>query len=116
MDDLTDRSQFRIGDLLIVPARSVVVRDGQEIHLQPRMMAVLTLLAEEAGKVVSPEGLLLAIWRTLIYGDNPVHKAISDLRKSIGDAPHKPRYIETMPRLVYRLIAPVSFPETRPRI
>lgn len=43
-------------------------------------------------------------------------KAISGMRKSIGGAPRNPRYIETVPRLGYRLIAPVSHPEKRPHI
>lgn len=116
MDDFTDRSQFRIGDLLVVPDRLIVVHDGQEIHLQPRMMAVLILLAEEPGKVLSAETLLISIWRTVFYDDNPVQKAISGLRKSIGDGPSNPRYIETVPRLGYRLIAPVYFLEKPPRV
>ncbi len=116
MDDFTDRSEFGIGDLLVIPARLVVVCDGKDIPLQPRMMEVLILLAEKAGEIVSPQRLLITIWRTDIYDDNPVQKAISGLRKSIGDTPRKPRYIETVPRLGYRLIAPVSFLDTRPRI
>lgn len=116
MDDYTDRSQLWIGDMLVVPDRLLIVCDGQEVPLQPHMMAVLILLAEDAGKVLSPERLLLTIWRTEVYGDNPVLKVISSLRNSIGDIPRNPRYIETVPRLGYRLIAPVSFPETQPRI
>lgn len=116
MDDFTDRTQFRIGDLLVVPDRLVVIRDRQEVPLQSRMMAVLILLAEAPGKVLSSQRLLITIWRTTAYDDNSVQKAISGLRESIGDTPRKPRYIETVPRLGYRLIEPVSFPETRPRI
>ncbi len=45
MDDFTDRSQFRIGDLLLMQDRLIVMHDGQQISLQSRMMAVLILLA-----------------------------------------------------------------------
>ena len=116
MDDLTDRSQFRIGDFLVMQDRLIVVRDGQEIKFEPRWMEVLVMLAEHAGETLSTERLLIEVWRSTVYGDNPVQKAISGLQKSIGDAPRESRYIETVPRLGYRLIAPVSFPDIRPHI
>jgi DNA-binding winged helix-turn-helix (wHTH) protein len=115
MDDITDRSQFRIGDLLVVPDRLIVVRDGQEISLEPRMMEVLMDLAENASRALSTAYLMQEIWGSDVHGDNPVNKTISILRKLIGDDARNPRYIETVPRLGYRLIAPVSFPDTRPR-
>ncbi len=116
MNDFTDRSQFRIGDLLVIPARLIVVRDGKEIKFEPRWMGVLVMLAEHAGETLNTERLLIDVWGSAVYGDSPVNKAISFIRKSIGDDSRNPRYIETEPRLGYRLIARVSFPETRPRI
>jgi DNA-binding winged helix-turn-helix (wHTH) protein len=116
MDDFTNPPQFWIGDLLVVPGRNMVVRNREEIPLQPRMMAALILLAEQAGKVISCERLLITIWGTEVYGDNLVQKAISSLRKSIDDLPRNPRYIETVPRIGYRLIASVSPPERQPPI
>ncbi len=111
MDDITHRSQFRIGDLLVIPARLVVVRDGQEIKLEKRWMQVLVMLAEHAGETLSTERLLIEVWGSTVYGDSPVSKTISCIRKSIGDDSRKPRYIETVSKAGYRLIAPVSLPE-----
>ena len=116
MDDFTDRSQFRIGDLLVIPARLIVARDGQEIKFELCWMQVLVMLAEHAGEALSTERLLIDVWGSAFCGDSPVSKTISCIRKSIGDDSRNPRYIETEPRLGYRLIARVSFPETRPRI
>jgi DNA-binding winged helix-turn-helix (wHTH) protein len=111
MDDITDRSQFRIGDLLVVPDRLIVVRDGQEIKFERRWMEVLVMLAEHAGETLSTEHLLIEIWGSKVYGDNPVSKAISLIRKQVGDERRKPLYIETLNKVGYRLIAPVSLPE-----
>ena len=115
MDDFTYSSQFRIGDLLVVPA-SLVVRNGQEIKFEPRWMQVLVMLAEHAGETLSTERLLIEVWRSTVYDDSPVRKTISYLRKYIGDDSRKPCYIETVNRVGYRLIAPVNLPEdhTRP--
>ncbi len=111
MDDFTDRSQFRIGDLLVVPASLVVIRNGQEIKFEPRWMEVLVMLAEHAGETLSSERLLIEVWGSTIYGDSPVSKTISCIRKSIGDDRRKPRYIETVSKVGYKLIEPVSLPE-----
>lgn len=111
MDEFTDRSQFRIGDLLVIPDRLIVVRDGQEIKLEPRWMEVLVMLAEHAGETLSTERLLIEVWGSTVYGDSPVSKTISCIRKSISDDSRKPRYVETVSKVGYRLIAPVSLPE-----
>jgi eukaryotic-like serine/threonine-protein kinase len=116
MDDFTDRSQFRIGDLLVIPARLVVVCDGQDIKFEPRWMQVLVMLAEHAGETLSPERLLIEVWGNKIYGDSPVSKAISCIRKRIGDHSRKPRYIEVVSKVGYRLIPPVSLPEDYQRM
>ncbi|MEQ1514055.1 MAG: winged helix-turn-helix domain-containing protein, partial [Lysobacteraceae bacterium] len=104
-------SQFRIGDLLVVPASLVVVRNGQEIKFEPRWMQVLVMLAEHAGETLSAERLLIEVWRSTVYDDSPVIKTISYIRKSIDDDGRKPCYIETVSKVGYRLIAPVTLPE-----
>lgn len=111
MDDFTDRSQFRIGDLLVIPGRLIVLRDGQKIKFEPRWMEVLVMLAEHAGETLSTERLLIEVWGSTVYGDSPVSKTISYIRKSISDDSRKPRYVETVSKVGYRLIASVSLPE-----
>jgi DNA-binding response OmpR family regulator len=54
MDDFTDRSQFRIGHLLVMPDRLIAAHGGQEIPLQSRMMTVFILLAERPSTALSP--------------------------------------------------------------
>lgn len=111
MEALEAHSRFWMDDLHVQPDRCVVVRAGEEIKLEKRMMQVLVMLAECAGETLSTEQLLIGIWRGTFYGDNPVTKTMSILRKRIGDDKHKPRYIRTIPKVGYRLIAPVTLPE-----
>ena len=108
---LATRSRFRIGGQLVQPDRLVISRDGREVTVEPRMMEVLVALAEHAGEVVSAEQLLIEVWRGTFYGDNPVHKAIAYLRRVLGDDLKSPRYIETIRKRGYRLIASVSYPD-----
>ncbi len=113
---LASHSRFRIGAALVQPDALVVSLDGNETSLEPRMMEVLVALAEHAGEVVSAEQLLIEVWRGTFYGDNPVHKAIAYLRKVFGDDLKSPRYIETIRKRGYRLIAKVSYPDDYRRV
>lgn len=113
---LATHSRFRVGAMLVQPDRLVVSVDGRDTELEPRMMEVLVALAEHAGEVVSSEQLLIEVWRGTFYGDNPVHKAIAYLRKVFGDDLKSPRYIETIRKRGYRLIAKVSYPDDYRRV
>ncbi len=113
---LATHSRFRVGALLVQPDRLLVSLDGQDTELEPRMMEVLIALAEHAGEVVSAEQLLIEVWRGTFYGDNPVHKAIAYLRKVFGDNLKSPRYIETIRKRGYRLIAKVAYPNDYRRV
>ncbi|MDQ3287559.1 MAG: winged helix-turn-helix domain-containing protein [Pseudomonadota bacterium] len=108
---LSSVSQFRVGALLVQPERLMVVVEDREVALEPRLMEVLVALAERAGEVVSAEQLLIEVWRGSFYGDNPVHRAIAQLRRLIGDSSRAPIYIETIRKRGYRLIARVLFPD-----
>jgi eukaryotic-like serine/threonine-protein kinase len=111
-------SRFRVGDLQVLPDRLMVVRDNEEVPLEPRMMEVLIWLAERADETVSTRELLDDVWNTKVYDSNPVQATINRLRKAIGDSSRKSCIIETVVGIGYRLIAAVSFPagyQPRPR-
>ena len=72
-------------------------------------MAVLEQLCRHAGDVVSAERLLQSCWPGETLGDNPVHKSIAALRQAFGDSARESRYIETIRKQGYRLLAPVRW-------
>jgi eukaryotic-like serine/threonine-protein kinase len=104
-------AHFRLGDWVVKPQERILQRDAVSIEIGARSMDVLVHLAERAGEVVSAEELLIECWRGTFYGDNPVHKAITELRKHLGDQAQAPVYIATIRKRGYRLLVPVSFPE-----
>ena len=71
-------------------------------------MRVLVCLAEHAGEVVSSDDLLNAAWSGVSVSQDSVYQAVASLRRLLGDDPRQPTYIETVPRLGYRLVATVS--------
>lgn len=102
-------SPFQLDDWHVYPASDRISRDGEEVHLEPRVMAVLCLLATRAGEVVSREELEAGAWGDTIVGYDALASCINKLRKALGDDTSKPRYIETVSKKGYRIIAPVSF-------
>jgi transcriptional activator of cad operon len=71
-------------------------------------MRLLVCLAEHVGEVVSIEDLLNQVWSDVTVTPDSVYQAVASLRRLLGDDPKQPAYIETVPRLGYRLIATVT--------
>ena len=73
-------------------------------------MRLLCCLADPPGAVHTTDELLKKVWPGLVVGQNSLYQAIAQLRRSLGDMDDQARYIETVPRKGYRLIAPVTSP------
>jgi TolB-like protein/DNA-binding winged helix-turn-helix (wHTH) protein len=71
-------------------------------------MRLLVCLAEHAGEVVSIDALLDQVWAGVFVSQDSVYQAVASLRRLLGDDSKQPTYIETVPRLGYRLVAEVS--------
>ncbi|UZH44152.1 nSTAND1 domain-containing NTPase [Roseateles amylovorans] len=101
-------ARFTLGDWLVnVPTRRL--RLGEvEVTLEPRPMAVLVELCRRPGEVIAAEDLLQRCWPEAVVGDNPIHKVVAGLRRALGDSATEPRYIETIRKQGYRLVAPIG--------
>ncbi|PWE17899.1 hypothetical protein DDZ18_04805 [Marinicauda salina] len=101
------RTRFRIGDVDVLPDRDLLKRGRDGVHVQPRVMDVLCLLASRPGEVWSREALVDAIWKVEHGGDESLTRSVSRLRAALrvlGEA----SCIETVPKRGYRLKAPVE--------
>lgn len=72
------------------------------------LMDLLVLLAENAGQVVSKDQILDQLWQGQLVGESALTRNIAVLRGLLGDSTRQPRYIETITKRGYRLIAPVQ--------
>ena len=79
---------------------------GQSI-VEPKVMNLLQVLAEKPNTVFSREELITAVWGVDFGGDERLSRAISLLRKALGETKGERKYIETISRRGYRLIADV---------
>lgn len=74
---------------------------GDCIELRPRSFAVLRLLALNAGRLVSKEKIMAAVWDDAVVTEDSLTQCIADIRRALGDGDR--RMIRTVPRRGYRL-------------
>jgi DNA-binding winged helix-turn-helix (wHTH) protein len=79
--------------------------DDDRISLTPKAFEVLRYLVEHAGRLVTQEELLEAVWPETYIKPEVLKSRVYELRSALGDRPKIPRYIETVPRRGYRFIA-----------
>ncbi|MGW8247616.1 MAG: winged helix-turn-helix domain-containing protein, partial [Acidiferrobacterales bacterium] len=106
-NDISPHEPFEIGDWLVDPDSGRLRRGDDEVKLEPKVMAVLVCLAQQPGKVFSREELEATVWAGTIVGYDALSNSIIKLRKALGDDRSNPRYIETVSKKGYRLVAEV---------
>jgi TolB-like protein len=79
---------------------------GREVELRPKAFEVLRYLVENAGRLVTKEELIKAIWPNVIATEESLTHCVSEVRHAIGDGEQS--IIKTMPRRGYQFAAPVS--------
>lgn len=84
--------------------------DGRKIQLTVQPLQVLLALLDHPGELVTREELVARVWPagTFVDFDHSLNKAVNKLRDALEDSAEQPRYIETLPRRGYRLIAPIT--------
>ena len=100
--------EFTVGAYRVYPASNELRRGDETIQLEPKAMALLVHLVENAGSMVSREQLFDAVWPGVVVSDDTLTQAVIKLRKAFGDNARQPRYIQTVPKRGYRLCAAVS--------
>src|SRR5687767_10039532 len=101
-------TSLRIGAWCVNLTAGQISREGETARVDARTMRLLLCLAEHAGKVVSIDDLLDQVWSGVLVSPDSLYQAVASLRRILGDDPRQPRYIATVPRLGYRMVATVS--------
>jgi transcriptional activator of cad operon len=102
------KRSLRIGDWFVNPQAGEIARGEERVRLEARTMRLLLCLAESPGEVVSIDTLLSEVWSGVVVTPDSVYQAVAALRRLLGDDAKQPAYIVTVPRLGYRLVAPVE--------
>jgi DNA-binding winged helix-turn-helix (wHTH) protein/WD40 repeat protein len=105
---LQEGESFLLGGWRVEPTLNRLSRGGEAIQLEHKAMDVLLCLVEHAGELVGKHDLLDAVWQTEFVSDNSLQRRVANLREALGDDAQDPRYIETIRKRGYRLIAEVA--------
>lgn len=108
IDTTARRGPFELAGWLVEPARNTVTLDGRSVRLEPKVMEVLVCLAVRAGDVVTRQTIVDTVWATEFISDSTLTHAVAALRKVLDDDARLPRFIETIPKRGYRLVAAVE--------
>jgi TolB-like protein/DNA-binding winged helix-turn-helix (wHTH) protein/Tfp pilus assembly protein PilF len=97
------------------PANELLRMGGEVVKLSPQPFKVLTMLASRPGQLVRREELYRAIWgdETVDF-ERGLNTCMRQIRTALGEEAGSPQFIETVPRLGYRFVAPVDLTAVAP--
>src|SRR5882724_9739189 len=106
--------RYRFGPFELLPRTRELLKAGRRIKVRPQPFQVLEVLLERRGDVVTREELRERLWQadTFVDFEHGLNTAIKELRAVLSDSATEPRYIETMPKVGYRIIVEVDAGDT----
>lgn len=104
--------QVRIGTATVNFSRLTIEGEAGNFSVEPMVLEVLRALMAQPGEVVSREDLIDRVWGVSYGGDERLSRAISLLRKALGEDARHNRYVETIPKRGYRLLVSPCDPAT----
>jgi DNA-binding winged helix-turn-helix (wHTH) protein len=109
-------AKYRFGPYELRTRTRELYKQGVKLKLRPQPLQVLEILVEHAGDVVTREGLRDRLWskETFVDFEHGLYTAIKELRGVLSESASEPRYIETLPKLGYRMIIRVEVDELLP--
>ncbi len=90
------------------PLERMLMRGGQPVPLAHKVFETLLLLVQNSGHVMGKEELMERIWPDSFVEETNLAQNISILRKALGEVAGGTKFIETVPKLGYRFVAPVK--------
>jgi pimeloyl-ACP methyl ester carboxylesterase/DNA-binding winged helix-turn-helix (wHTH) protein len=102
------QSAYRFGPFHLDVRERRLLRGGDVIPLRLKVFDTLLALVENAGRLVTKQELLDMVWPETTVEENNLNHNVSVLRKALGEAATGQHYIETVPRVGYRFVAPVE--------
>ena len=103
-----EKRVYRFRDFQLEPDERRLSEAGKPIALTPKVFDTLVLLVERAGHVVSKDELMRLLWPRGYVDESNLTKHIWLIRRALGEGEQDSRFIETVPKLGYRFVAPVT--------
>ena len=105
MDDVTN-SVYQFGEFQLDAANKLLVRNGIQVRLTPKVFDTLSLLLEHPGQLIEKDEFMRQLWPETFVEESALAENICRLRRALGDAEGQ-RFIATVPKHGYRFFAEV---------
>src|SRR6476469_10832613 len=108
--------RVRLGEFQLYVESGELSGNGTRVRLQIQSFELLKALLERPGQMVSREELRQRLWPgdTFVDFEHGLNAAVRRLREVLGDTADDPKFVETIPRRGYRLVAPIEVPAPAP--
>jgi Tol biopolymer transport system component/DNA-binding winged helix-turn-helix (wHTH) protein len=111
MTSAGESATYEFGPFRLDSGERLLTRDGNPVPLAPKVIDTLVVLVERAGRLLTKEELLAAIWPDSFVDESNLSQNIFRLRRTLGD---DQTYIDTVPRRGYRFVHPVRIVTAAP--
>lgn len=98
---------FEFGEFRLDAYERTLQKNGEPVHLTPRIFDLLLVMVENAGRVLEHDELLDKVWEGAFVEQTNLKKSVSTLRQALGESPEASRFIKTIPRRGYSFTASV---------
>ena len=105
---LRNSSAFLFDDVRVEPTTFRAFKAGNAVQLEPKTLRLLLFLIENRVRLIEKEEIIEGVWNGTHVTENALVREIAKLRKTLGDDPKAPKYIQTVPTRGYRFIAEVE--------
>jgi DNA-binding winged helix-turn-helix (wHTH) protein/Tol biopolymer transport system component len=99
---------FRFEDIEVRENEYALTRAGDTVNVEPTAFRVLLYLLRHAGRLVTKDEIMAAVWHDTAVSDNSLTRCIAVLRRLLDDNSREPRLIATVQTVGYRFLVPVE--------
>ena len=99
---------YQVGDWAVYPELNQMTQGDKIITLEPRILTLLNCFSQHPDQVLNRDMLIEKAWDGIIVSESTINHTVGALRRVLGDKARNPRYIQTVAKKGYRLVAVVS--------
>ena len=99
---------YQFGPFRLDEGARLLQRDGEPVSITPKVFDTLVFLVSNAGRTVSREEMIKAVWPDTFVEEGNLNYNMSQLRKTLGEREPGVPYVQTIPRVGYRFVADMS--------
>jgi len=101
-------NNWQLGNIYFDTTKRLLQADDQQLYLEPRIFDLLLALLTAEQQQLSREQLIELVWQGRVVSESAINRAVSLLRKALAQLDPSQPYLETLPKVGYRLLVPVT--------